>query len=136
MAAGGAAGCASGTGAAGRNSAKGAAAGAGGTGACGLAACGLWLVGTLVAARGVNSPGALALAGAFAVAGAFAASLEDTAVAAFAGTARNVGAEAAEGLGAAVRFAWRPVASASAFAWSEEIARRSSDSAVAVRALG
>ncbi len=57
MAAGGAAGCACGTGAAGRNSAKGAAAGAGGTGACGLAACGLWLVGTLVAARGVNSPG-------------------------------------------------------------------------------
>ena len=135
-----------------RNSAKGATAGAGGTGACEVAPCGLWLVGALAAARGAEIAGAfglaggLTLAGAFTVAGALtvavafpvgvAGSLEDTAVAAFAGTALNVGAEAAAGLGAAVRFGWRPVASASAFAWSEEIARRSSDSAVAVRAPG
>jgi hypothetical protein len=135
-----------------RNSAKGATAGAGGTRAREVAACGLWLVGVLAAARGAEIAGAFGLAGGFTLAGAFtvagafivavafavtvAGLLEDTAVAAFAGTALNVGAEAAAGLGAAVPFAWRPVASASAFAWSEEIARRSSDSAVAVRALG
>ena len=108
-----------------------------------MTGCGLWLFGALVATRGTETAagalagafaatGALALAGAFAVAGA----PEDGAAAVPAGTALNVGADAAVELGAAGRLAWRPVASASAFVWSEEIARRSSDSAVAVRALG
>ena len=59
MAAGGAADCACGAGAAARNSARDATAGAGGTGACKGAACGLWLIGALVAARGAGVAGGL-----------------------------------------------------------------------------
>jgi hypothetical protein len=122
-----------------RKSVEGATAGAGGTGAVitgGRQVAALLLVGALVAdafvaARCAGMGDAFAFAGAFPVAVA----PEVATAGGPAGTACKAGADAA-GLGAAVRLGWRPVASASAFVWSEEIARRSSDSAVAVRALG